>query len=106
MPVCDRSSSAAIEWFAEAHRLWLENLKALENGQAEEICKLHWGEEAPLFDIVAMISRHHVYHVGEINQVLSIYRGEAWEEGEEVEENNISTVGHRVKPPWLEESDE
>ena len=57
---------------------------------------MYWGEEAPLFDIVSMIARHHVYHAGELNQVLSIFRGEAWEEGEEVEENNISTVGHRV----------
>jgi hypothetical protein len=98
--------SAVVEWFQEAHRRWVGDLESLEDGQVEELRKLHWGEEAPLFDIAVMISRHHVYHSGEINQILSIYRGEAWEEGEEVEENNISTVGHRVKPPWLEESDE
>jgi hypothetical protein len=34
--------------------------------------------------------------------LLSIYRGEAWEETEEVEENNISTIGHRVRPLWLD----
>jgi hypothetical protein len=27
--------------------------------------------------------------------------GEAWEYGEEVEENHISTLGHRVRPPWI-----
>jgi hypothetical protein len=59
------------------------------------------GELGPLFDIAATIARHHVYHAGEINQLLSIARGEAWEEFEEVEENHISTVGHRVRPPWL-----
>ena len=47
----------------------------------------------------------HVYHAGELNQVLSICRGEAWEKGEEVEENHISTVGHRVRPPWLANDD-
>jgi hypothetical protein len=98
--------SAIVEWFQEAHHQWIRDLKVLEDEQVEERHKLHWGEEAPLFDIVAMIGRHHVYHAGELNQVLSIYRGEAWEEGEEVEENNISTIGHRVKPPWLEESEE
>jgi diadenosine tetraphosphatase ApaH/serine/threonine PP2A family protein phosphatase len=93
--------SAVIEWFREAHRRWLDDLAAVEEGQVEELRPAHWGEEAPLFDIVTLIARHHVYHAGELNQVLSICRGEAWEEGEEVEENNISTVGHRVKPPWL-----
>lgn len=98
--------SAVIEWFSEAHRQWIDDLKTLEDKQMEGLHKLHWGEEAPLFNIVAMIARHHVYHAGELNQVLSICRGEAWEEGEEVEENNISTVGHRVKPPWLQENSE
>ena len=58
----------------------------------------------PLFDVAATIAHYHVYHVGEINQLLSIARGEAWEEYAEVEENHISTVGHRVRPPWLSAS--
>jgi hypothetical protein len=45
-----------------------------------------------------------VYQTGEINQLLSIVRGEAWEEYEEVEENHIPTAGHRVRPPWLSQS--
>jgi hypothetical protein len=56
----------------------------------------------PLLDIVVLIAGHHLYHAGELNQVLSIRWGEAWEEGEEVEENNVSTAGHRVRPPWLD----
>lgn len=43
-----------------------------------------------LLDIDRLIENHHIYHAGEINQLLSIYRHEAWEEGEEVEENNIA----------------
>ena len=46
------------------------------------------------------IATHHVYHAGEINQLLSIHRHEAWEEGEEVEENLAPSEGHRVIPPW------
>jgi hypothetical protein len=91
-----------VEWFNHAHRKWVANLAEIEEDQLDELRPLHWGDEATLFDIVVMISRHHIYHAGELNQVLSIYRGEAWEEGEEVEENNISTVGHRVTPHWLE----
>ena len=48
-----------------------------------------------------MVAGYHVYHAGEINQLLAIRRGEAWEEGEEVEEKHIATVGHRVRPPSL-----
>ncbi|MEJ2597111.1 MAG: DinB family protein [Anaerolineales bacterium] len=90
-----------IAWFDEAHRLWLVGLARVNEGQLDELRPLHWGQHVPLYEIVAMIASHHLYHAGELNQVLSIYRGEAWEEMEEVEENNISTLGHRVKPPWL-----
>lgn len=90
--------SSLITWFKEAHKLWLNNLQKISDEQLDKFRPLHWGEEAPLWEIVSMIARHHVYHAGEINQVLSMIRGEAWEEGEEVEENNISTVGHRIKP--------
>lgn len=95
--------SALINWFEETHRLWVEDLQDLSDDQLDELRPLHWGETAPLWEIIGMISRHHVYHAGEINQLLSICRGEAWEEGEEVEENNISTIGHRVKPPWRDD---
>jgi hypothetical protein len=90
-----------IAWFDEAHRRWLTDLAQIQEDQLDELRPLHWGQRAPLYEIVIIIASHHLYHAGELNQVLSISRGEAWEEMEEVEENNISTVGHRVKPPWL-----
>jgi len=92
-----------IVWYDLAHSQWMQSLAGVEEAQLDELRPLHWGEEAPLRDIVIMIAGHHIYHAGELNQILSIYRGEAWEEGEEVEENNISTIGHRVRPPWLED---
>ena len=95
-----------IEWYDEAHRRWLEGLANVSEAQLDEQRPLHWGQSAPLYEIVVMIAGHHIYHAGELNQVLSIYRGEAWEVTEEVEENNISTVGHRVKPPWLDDQEE
>ena len=48
-----------------------------------------------------MFANHWTYHSGEINQILATVRGEAWEYTEEVEENNISTAGHRVQPGWM-----
>jgi len=91
-----------ITWFDEAHQQWLADLAGLREDQWEELRPLHWGQQAPLSEIVVMVAGHHLYHAGELNQVLSICRGEAWEEGEEVEENNVSTVGHRVRSPWLD----
>jgi hypothetical protein len=35
-----------------------------------------------------MVASHHLYHAGESNQLLALCRGEAWEKGEEVEENH------------------
>jgi hypothetical protein len=64
---------------------------------------LHWGDTAPLRDIVAMVAGHVAYHAGEINEILAIRRGEANEFGEEVEENHIVTDGHRVRPAWMDE---
>jgi len=97
--------TAVLNWFKAAHHLWLKDLQNLPENQLFESRPLHWGVTAPLWEIVDMIARHHVYHAGELNQVLSIARGEAWEEGEEVEEKHISTVGHRVRPPWLDADD-
>jgi uncharacterized damage-inducible protein DinB len=92
-----------IQWIAESQAQWQTCLGQLEAGQIEELRPAHWGEKLPLFEILVLIAMHHEYHAGEINQLLSIYRGEAWEEGEEVEENHVSTVGHRVIPPWKRE---
>jgi hypothetical protein len=92
-----------IEWFDHAHRGWMEDLANVREDELDALRPLHWGQQAPLYEIVVIIAGHHLYHAGELNQVRSIYRGEAWEETEEVEENNISTVGHRVRPTWLDE---
>jgi hypothetical protein len=90
-----------IAWARQSHQEWLASLAATSEDGMEELRPLHWQAQAPLFDIVVIIAGHHSYHAGEINYLLSMARGEAWEEGEEVEENLICTPGHRVTPPWL-----
>ena len=90
-----------IAWLRLSHQEWMASLASVGEDEIEELRPEHWGEQAPLFDIVVIIAQHHCYHAGEINYLLSMARGEAWEEGEEVEENHISTLGHRVRPPWL-----
>jgi hypothetical protein len=89
-----------VGWLERSHTRWLENLGSIGDQEIDQPRPLHMGQKAPLPFIIAIISNHHSFHAGEMNQVLSIKRGEAWEEDEEVEENNVSTVGHRVKPPW------
>jgi hypothetical protein len=48
-----------------------------------------------------MIAGHELYHAGELNAILAIERGQAWEYTEEVEENHLSTAGHRLRPDWM-----
>jgi hypothetical protein len=99
----DEYLNDVILWWNHAHTKWLANLGDLDDDKLDELRPLHWRQKATLYEIVLLIATHHIYHAGELNQLLSIYRGEAWEESEEVEENNVSTVGHRVKPPWIDE---
>jgi uncharacterized damage-inducible protein DinB len=90
-----------VAWLDTSHQLWLRDLSALSVKDLWLPRPVHWGDTMPLHKIVTLIACHHAYHAGELNQLLSIARGEAWEEGEEVEENNVSTLGHRVRPAWM-----
>jgi hypothetical protein len=58
----------------------------------------------PLADVVVVSMQHVTYHLGELNMLLSIRREEAWEWGEEVEENHIDTFGHGVRAGWMDEA--
>jgi len=92
--------SDLVHWLDLSHKLWQQNLLHVQDDDLDQLRPVHWGDTMPLADIVRLIANHHIYHAGEINQLLSIYRHEAWEEGEEVEENNVASDGHRVVPPW------
>jgi DinB superfamily len=89
-----------IDWLKLSHQLWQQDLRRLPDEDLDELRPVHWGATLPLFDIACLIADHHVYHAGEINQLLAIARQESWEEGEEVEENHLSSEGHKVIPPW------
>ena len=88
-----------LDWFELTYERWLASLQ--DAGDLDVQRPVHWGSTAPLADIVVMVAAHWVYHAGEINAILAIRRGEAWEYGEEVEENLISTLGHGVRPDWM-----
>lgn len=88
-----------LAWFEQTYDRWIRSLEAAEDLDAPK--PVHWGGTAPLSDIVVRVAAHWVYHAGEINAILAIRRGEAWEYGEEVEENHISTAGHGVRPLWM-----
>jgi uncharacterized damage-inducible protein DinB len=87
-----------LAWFERSYGRWLAS--TAEPADLAAPLPLHWGMTAPLREIVAMVAGHWSYHTGEINEILAKRRAEAWEYGEEVEENHISTVGHRVRRPW------
>ncbi len=88
-----------VDWFEAVYGRWLDALPTVDDFGTHR--PLHWGDTAPVREILALVAGHWLYHAGEINALLAIRRGEAWEHMEEVEENHISTVGHRVRPPWM-----
>jgi hypothetical protein len=92
-----------LAWFDDTYERWLTSLGKAADLDAPR--PVHWGDAAPLRDIVVMVASHWQYHAGEINAILAIRRGEAWEYGEEVEENHISTIGHRVRPAWMSDEE-
>jgi hypothetical protein len=89
-----------LAWLRASFDTWRDAVA--EPTDLASVRPLHWGDEAPLREIVAMVAGHITYHAGEINEILAIRRGEAFEIGEEVEENHIATEGHRVRPVWMD----
>ena len=98
------------EYFDEV-RAWFERTSAAWIAAAdmpadlEEPRPVHWGGTMPLGDLYATVAGHWAYHAGEINEILAIRRAEAWEYGEEVEENHIDTTGHGVRPAWMSDEE-
>ena len=90
-----------VAWLESSFGRWKQALSGLDEADFDLPHPCHWGATAPLFDIVLMVANHWCYHAGEINEILSILRGEAWEYSEEVEENHLPTAGHRVRPNWM-----
>ena len=88
-------------WVDDGFQRWDDSLAGLKDGDLDGPRPLHWGGTATLGQIVVMVDHEVMYHTGELNMLLSIARGEAWEYTEEVEENHISTIGHGVRANWM-----
>jgi uncharacterized damage-inducible protein DinB len=106
-----RERIEASQEYLDAVRAWFEHVSARWLAEAESPLDLdaqhpvHWGGTWPLGQIVASVADHWSYHAGEINALLAIRRGEAWEYGEHVEENHIATIGHGVRRDWISDED-
>lgn len=90
-----------IAWTDDAMRAWDDDLSRVADADIDGDHPVHWGGTAPLSTIVSIMVNHLAYHTGELNMLLSIVREEAWEWGEEVEENHIDTWGHGIRGPWM-----
>jgi uncharacterized damage-inducible protein DinB len=88
-----------LAWFERVSVRWLGSVELPTD--LDEARPVHWGDVWPLREIVAYTAAHWAYHAGEINVILANRRREAWEYGEHVEENHISTIGHSVRRPWV-----
>jgi uncharacterized damage-inducible protein DinB len=90
-----------IAWLDAGLTAWDDELAQVGDDDLARPRPVHWGGSLPLREIVGIVVHHVAYHTGELNMLLSIARQEAWEYGEEVEENHISTDGHGVRPHWM-----
>jgi hypothetical protein len=93
-----------VAWTEAGLEAWDRDLKGVSEGTLDQSRPMHWGGSMPLSTIVGIIAHHVVYHTGELNMLLSIKRGEAWEYSEEVEENHIDTYGHGVRANWMSDA--
>jgi Protein of unknown function (DUF664) len=92
-----------VAWFERSFERWIASVDAI--GDLDANHPVHWGGALPLREIIVIVAAHWHYHAGEINALLAVRRGEAWEYGEEVEENHISTAGHGVRPDWMSDEE-
>src|SRR4029450_3261035 len=88
-----------LAWFERVSERWLGSVE--QPTDLDEARPVHLGDVWPVREIVAYTAAHWAYHAGEINVILANRRREAWEYGEHVEENHISTIGHSVRRPWV-----
>src|SRR4051812_17883239 len=84
-----------VEWFEATYERWQTSLFDADDPDAPRW--LH-GARTTITGLVIQTGAHWTYHAGEINALLAIQRGEAWELGEEIEENHISSSDHAVRP--------
>lgn len=93
-----------IRWIEHGFEEWGTALRTVERGKLDEPRRTHFGGTLPLSMLVGIQMFHVNFHLGELNMLLSIKRGEAWEWGEEVEENHIDTFGHGVRANWMNDA--
>ncbi len=92
-----------VTWLERSYERWIASVDEVDDLDAQH--QVHWGGTLPLREVLLIVAAHWHYHAGEINALLAVRRGEAWEYGEEVEENHISTVGHGVRPDWMSDDE-
>ena len=94
-----------VAWAAEGAARWVRAIEACPDGELHRQARLHFGGTRPLARVALLVAEHVTLHTGEINMLLSIARGEAWEYTEEVEENHIPTFDHAVQPGGMSDEE-
>ena len=90
-----------VAWINQAFDAWDGALAGLDAGTLDQPRPAHFGGKLPLSMLLGIQMFHVTHHLGEFNMLRSIKRGEAWEWGEEVEENHIDTFGHGLRGNWM-----
>ena len=71
--------SEAIEWMTEAHRRFVDHVRALDDAELGAPRPANWGEMLQTRWLISAIATHSSYHAGEINHIRSLLRrDDAW----------------------------
>jgi hypothetical protein len=71
--------SETIEWMTEAHRRFVDHIRALDDAELGAPRPANWGEMLATRWLISGIATHSSYHAGEINHIRSLLRpDDAW----------------------------
>ena len=75
----DAPMSEAIDWMSDAHRAFVDHVRALEDADLGAERLANWGEMVPTGWLISAMATHSSYHAGEINHIRSLLqRDDRW----------------------------
>ncbi len=70
-----RTIDEALPWIREGHRLFVEGVASLSDGDLPTMRRVHWGEQFPASFVINSIMQHDLFHAGEINHLRALMQG-------------------------------
>jgi uncharacterized damage-inducible protein DinB len=76
-----RTLAEALVWLREGHRRFIEAVRALSDDDLALVRPTWFGDTRPIRETIGSITRHDLYHAGEVNHIRALLEGtDAWED--------------------------